>query len=174
MVSPLSRPYQRRRATVPSPSFAAGPPIEDTPPAAYAAVTVATFPIRRSRWALPFLVPLAPKRPAAAIEGDRLIVRMGLLGAADLPLSQIARVGTMEWPWWGGVGVRIARGLVAFVGASGPAAVIDLTEPVKVRAPLGWSTDRIAIGAEDVAGLVDAIAQARGVDVRRPPNEGAG
>jgi hypothetical protein len=136
-------------------------------------VAVATFPIRRSPWALPFLVPLAPKRPAAVIEDGRLVVRMGLLGRADVPLSLVARVGTMEWPWWGGVGVRIARGLVAFVGASGPAAVIDLTEPVKVRAPLGWATSRIAIGAEDVRGLVDAIARARGVDVTRPSDGGA-
>lgn len=136
-------------------------------------MAVVTFPIRRSPWALPFLVPLAPKRPAALIDGDRLVVRMGLLGGADVPLSLVASVGTMEWPWWGGVGVRIARGLVAFVGGSGPAAVIDLTEPVRVRAPLGWSTSRIAIGAEDVGGLVDAIAQARGVDVRRPSAGGA-
>jgi len=99
-------------------------------------------------------------------------VRMGLLGRADVPLERIARVGTMEWPWWGGVGVRIARGLVAFVGGSGPAAVIDLTEPTKVRAPLNWSARRIAIGAEDVGGLVAAIAEARGVEVERPRPEG--
>jgi hypothetical protein len=132
-----------------------------------------TFPIRRSPWALPFLVPLAPTRPAAMVGDDRLEVRMGLLGHADVPLSRIASVGTMNWPWWGGVGVRIARGLVAFIGGSGPAAVLDLTEPVRVRAPLGWSTSRIAIGAEDVEGLMDAIARARGVDVRRP-SEGDG
>ena len=40
---------------------------------------------------------------------------MGLLGGADLPLERIAAIGTMSWPWWGGLGVRIARGLVAFV-----------------------------------------------------------
>jgi len=122
---------------------------------------------------MPFLVPLAPGRPAATVDDERLVVRMGLLGSADVPLSRVARVGTMQWPWWGGVGVRIARGLVAFVGASGPAAVIDLTEPVRVRAPLGWSTMRIAIGAEDAEGLVDAIAQARGAVLRSPPDGGA-
>jgi hypothetical protein len=112
---------------------------------------------------MPFLVPLAPGRPAAAIEDGRLLVRMGLLGSADIPLERIARVGTMHWPWWGGVGVRIARGLVAFVGASGPAAVLELTEPVAVRAPLTWSASRVAIGVEDLEGFVAAIAEARGV-----------
>lgn len=133
---------------------------------------MATFPIRRSRWALPFLVPLAPGRPSATVEDDRLVLRMGLLGSAEVPLSKVASVGTMHWPWWAGVGVRIARGLVAFVGASGPAAVIDLVEPVRVRAPLSWRTSRIAVGAEDVPGLVDAIARARGADV--PASRGPG
>jgi len=127
-------------------------------------VGVQRFPIRRSPWAMPFLVPLAPGRPAAVVEGERVRIRMGLLGSADVPVGLIAGIGTMHWPWWGGVGVRIARGLVAFVGASGPAAVLELSEPLQVRAPLRWRAVKIAIGAEDVDGLVAAIAQARGAD----------
>ncbi len=127
-----------------------------------------TFPIRRSRWATLFLV---PRRPVASIEGGRLLVRMGVLGRADIPLDRIGGVGTMRWPWWGGLGARIARSLVAFVGASGPAALIELTEPVEVRAPLKWPASRVAVGAEDVEGFVAAVAQARGVALgeRSPP-----
>jgi len=124
---------------------------------------VQTFPIRRSRWGLLFLVPRSPERRQATIEGGRLAVRMGILGRADVPIDQIASVGTMLWPWWAGLGVRIARGLVAFVGASGPAAVLELTEPTEVRAPLKWTATRIAVGAEDVEALIAAIARARGV-----------
>ena len=122
-----------------------------------------TFPIRRSRWGWLFLVPRSPERRRATVEDDRLTVRIGLLGRADVPLQRIASVGTMRWPAWAGLGVRIARGLVAFVGASGPAAVLELTQPTEVRAPLKWSATRIAVGAEDVEGLVAAIARARGV-----------
>ena len=95
-----------------------------------------TFPIRRSRWGLLFLVPRSPERRQATIDGGRLALRMGILGRADVPVDRIASVGRMLWPWWAGLGVRIARGLVAFVGASGPAAVLELTEPSEVRAPL--------------------------------------
>jgi hypothetical protein len=129
---------------------------------------VQRFPIRRSPWAMPFLVPLASGRPAAVVDGDRLTVRMGLLGRAEVPVRLIAGLGRMDWPWWGGVGVRIARGLVAFVGASGPAAVLELSEPLEVRAPLRWRAARIAIGAEDVDGLMAAIARARGEE---PPED---
>ena len=129
---------------------------------------MSTFPIRRSPWATLFLV---PRRPVARLEGGRLVVRMGALGRADIPLDRIASVGTMRWPWWGGLGARIARSLVAFVGASGPAAVLELTEPTEVRAPLKWSATRVAVGAEDVEGFVAAIARARGVS---PEEEAAG
>jgi hypothetical protein len=124
---------------------------------------VTTFPIRRSRWGLLFLVPASPERRQATVDGGRLALRMGVLGRADVPIDRIASVGTMHWPPWAGLGVRIARGLVAFVGASGPAAVLELTEPTEVRAPLKWAATRIAVGAEDVEGLVAAIARARGV-----------
>ncbi len=96
------------------------------------------FPIRRSPWALPFLAPLAARRPYAEVGDGRVVVSMGALGRADIPVALIDRVGTMSWPWWGGVGARIARGLVAFVGASGGTLVlIELSGPLRVRAPLG-------------------------------------
>lgn len=124
------------------------------------------FPLRRSPWAPLFLV---GRGAAASIEGGRVVIRMGAIGSADIPVERIAGVGTMRWPWWGGLGARIARSMVAFVAASGPAAVLELTEPTRVRAPLGWSATRIAVGAEDVEGFVDAVARARGVSPGEAP-----
>jgi hypothetical protein len=123
---------------------------------------VPTFPIRRSRWAVPFLLPLSPSRPSVAVEDGFVRVRMGLHGRADIPVSSIDRVGTMRWPWWAGVGARIARGMVAFVGGGGATVVIDLAEPLRVRAPLPWSAGRIGVGVEDPDGLMAAIAAVRG------------
>jgi len=130
---------------------------------------VQRFPLRRGRLALPFLILLSGARPYAEVGEGVVRVRMGLLGRADVPVELIDRVGTISWPWWSGVGARIARGLVAFVAASGDAIVlVELSEPVTVRAPLSWKARSIAIGAEDVEGMIEAIAQAR-----RPPG-GAG
>ena len=131
------------------------------------------FPIRRSPWALPFLAPLSARRPYADVGDGHVVVHMGLLGRADIPVALIDRVGTMSWPWWGGVGARIARGLVAFVGASGGTLVlIELSGPLRVRAPLGWTARKIAVGAEDVEGMVAAISAARHPLPERPPEEG--
>jgi hypothetical protein len=67
---------------------------------------VTTFPLRRSRWAPLFLV---PRRAYAAVGEGTVVVRMGMLGRADVPVDRIVSVGTMRWPWWGGLGARIAR-----------------------------------------------------------------
>ncbi|HEX4931730.1 MAG TPA: hypothetical protein VFV33_01045 [Gemmatimonadaceae bacterium] len=119
------------------------------------------FPIRRSRWALPFLLPLSLGRPYAEVGEGEVRVRMGLIGRADVPVGRIASIGTMTWPWWGGVGARIARGMVAFLGASGAVVVLDLTEQVKVRAPLSWRARSIGVGVEDVSGFITAVVAER-------------
>lgn len=124
-------------------------------------MTVPTFPMRRARWAIPILFPLAPERPSATVDDEEVRLRMGLLGRADIPVRLIDRVGTLEWPWFAGVGTRIARGLVAFVGAPGTLVLIELSEPIGLRAPLSWKARRIAVGVEDPEGFMAAIAAAR-------------
>lgn len=119
------------------------------------------FPLARSRAALPLILPLAPRRPEARIGDGRLELRMGWLGRADVPLGRIAAIGTMRWPWWAGVGVRIARGTVAFVATSGVCAVIELTGPVSVRAPLPWRTTRLVVRPEDLGAFIAALTRAR-------------
>ena len=119
------------------------------------------FPLRRSRWALPFLLPLSFGHPYAEVGGGEVRLRMGLLGRADVPVERIASIGTMMWPWWGGVGARIARGMVAFLGASGAVVVLGLTEPTPVRAPLSWRARSIGVGVEDVSGFITAVAAER-------------
>jgi hypothetical protein len=125
---------------------------------------VQTFPIRTGRWSRLFLAPLSLRRGTVRVDQGVVRVRLGLAGRADIPVERIDRVGTMEWPKWGGFGARIAQGLVAFVAHSGTLVVIELSEPLRVRAPLGWSASSVAVGVEDPEGLIAAISQAR-----RPP-----
>ncbi|WP_217921692.1 hypothetical protein [Miltoncostaea oceani] len=120
-----------------------------------------SYPIRRVWWAVPFLLPLSPDRPFAEVGGGEVRVRMGLHGRADVPVARIDRVGTFDWPFWGGVGARITKGMVAFVGAPGSMVVLELAEPMKVRAPLSWTTARIGVGVEDPDAFMAEVAAAR-------------
>ncbi len=118
------------------------------------------FPLRRC-WATRFLWPLV-RGPVAAEVGDGTVrVRLGGLGRAEVPIGRIARLSRMAWPWWGGIGARLGRGLVAFTTAWGEVALIELTEPIDVRAPMRWRTRRVVVGVEDVDGFLRAIARER-------------
>lgn len=128
------------------------------------------FLLPRSRWAWPFLALFAPRPSYAEVHPDRLEVRMGALGHAVVPVGVIGRISRMSWPWWGGVGVRIGRGMVAFAAASGKAVVVETTEDVTVRAPLRWTTRRIVLVVERPEHLAAALAAAR--ELRGPAGEG--
>jgi hypothetical protein len=98
---------------------------------------------------------------AAELTDDTVRIRFGALGRADIPVALIDRLGTMRWTWWGGIGVRLGRRLVAYTLAWGPVALIELAEPIDVKAPLRWRTPRIVLGVDDVDGFIHAVAHAR-------------
>jgi hypothetical protein len=122
---------------------------------------VREFPLRSSRASALLVRPLAWSAPVASIGDEVIEVRVGALGRASIPLDAIARMGAMTWPWWAGIGVRISRGLVAYVPSSGPSALIGLREPIAVRAPFRWQTPRVAIGVLDVEAFLAEIASRR-------------
>ncbi len=115
----------------------------------------------RSRWALPFLALFAPHGGFVDLDDRNCEIRLGVLGSADIPLELITRVSTIDWPWYGGFGVRIGRGVVGFVTKTGQAVVIDLSEPVEVRAPLRWHTQRVAVRVGDPQAFMVALAYRR-------------
>ena len=122
---------------------------------------VREFPLRSSRASALLVRPLAWSTPVATVDDEAVEVRVGALGRARIPLDAIARMGAMTWPWWAGIGVRISRGLVAYVPSSGPSALIGLREPLTVRAPFGWRTPRVAIGVPDVEAFLAEIGSRR-------------
>lgn len=120
------------------------------------------FTFRRVWWSYPFLALLAPGGGTVTVDADGVHARFGLLGSADVPLDLVAHVGRMRWPWWGGLGVRIGRGLVAFAGDTGDAVVVDLVRDVRVKAPFSWRTGRLVLVVDEPARLAAAIAAAGG------------
>ena len=119
------------------------------------------FPIRRNAWTWPILAMLGGGTPYAELDDGVVRAAMGWHGRAEIPVARIERLSTLRWPWWGGFGVRITRGLVAFAGAPGPMVLLELDEPVRVRAPFSWSTRRVGIGVADPEAFMAAVAEAR-------------
>lgn len=126
------------------------------------------FPLRRC-WATRFLWPMVRGQVAAEVGDGQVRIRMGALGRVVVDVSAIASLSRMNWPWWGGLGARLGRKMVAYTAAWGPAAIIELVEPVDARAPLKWKANRVVIGVEDVDGFLDAIAAERSARLVRSP-----
>ena len=119
------------------------------------------FPLKR-RWAAAFLWPLVRGEVAAEVGDGHVKVKLGGLGGADIAITNIASLSRLQWPWWGGLGARLGRKIVAFTTSWGEVALIELVEPLQVRAPMKWTTPRVAISVDDVTGFLDAIARQRG------------
>jgi hypothetical protein len=119
-----------------------------------------TFPLRTARWSN-ILLMNRPDRMEASVDDARVLIHMGWLGRAEIPLDCIARIDGYRWPWWGGYGVRIGKGLVAFVATPGAATLIELTRKITVHAPAPWDTQRIVVAVADPDGFATGVAEAR-------------
>jgi hypothetical protein len=119
-----------------------------------------TFPLRTARWSN-ILLMNRPDRMEATVDDAQVSIHMGWLGHAEIPLDAIARIDGYRWPWWAGYGVRIAKGMVAFVATPGAAMLIELTGKISVHAPAHWETQRIVVAVADAEGFAAAVAEAR-------------
>lgn len=107
------------------------------------------------------LWPLVRGAQAVEVGDGRVRLKYGMLGGFDVPALSVQRLSRMSWPWWGGLGVRIGRRMVTYVGRSGQVALLELDAPVRLRVPVPWNTARIAVAVEDVEGFLAAVARER-------------
>jgi hypothetical protein len=117
------------------------------------------FPLKSMRWSRLLTSTGGPYE--AEVTDDAVRVRMGWVGHAEVPIERVARVWTRKWPWWAGMGVRIAKGMVVFAPAPGEGVVIETDEPITVHCPMEWSTTRVLVMASDPAAFAEAVAARR-------------
>ena len=117
------------------------------------------FPLKSSRWSRMLTSTGGPYE--AEVRDDAVSVRMGWVGHADVPIERIARVWTRKWPWWAGMGVRIAKGMVVFAPAPGEGVVLETDEPITVHCPMEWKTSRVLVVARDPSAFAEAVAARR-------------
>ncbi len=127
------------------------------------------FPLKSSRWSRLLTSTTGPYE--AEVTDDVVSVRIGWVGHAEVPIARIARVWTRKWPWWAGVGVRIAKGMVVFAPAPGEGVVLETDEPITVHCPMEWSTTRVLVVARDPAALAEAVAARRASDDALPSGD---
>jgi hypothetical protein len=98
---------------------------------------------------------------AAEVGGGAVRLRLGWLGRVEFPVADVVHLSRVNWPWWGGLGARLGRRMVAYTTSWGEAVVVELAKPVDARMPMRWKADRVILGVEDTGGFMDAIARER-------------
>jgi hypothetical protein len=105
-----------------------------------------------------------PETSYAEIDGSDLHIRMGIWFDATIPLAEIASVAPSDWPWWGGLGVKMIKEGVAVVGSTEGITAIRLKSPRHLRILVSVLSSRLLLSLEDRDGFIRALCEASRVE----------
>ena len=96
-------------------------------------------------------------RAFVEVHADTVTFRFGFF-VEVIARAEITDVSPVAWPWWGGVGWRLAPGLLALISASRNVVAVTLSEPRRTVLVFPWRYQRLLVSLEDPAGFIAALA----------------
>ena len=106
-----------------------------------------------------------PETSYFEIDGGKLEVRMGIWFHESFALDNIARIAPSDWPWWGGLGVKLHHHGVGVVGTTDGVVNVQLKAEQKVNVIVTASCSQLWLSVEEPEGFLRALAAATGVPV---------
>jgi hypothetical protein len=94
------------------------------------------------------------------IDAESLHVKMGRWFDERVPLSAIAALAPADWPWWGGLGVKLAHHGVAVVGSTEGVVNLRLDPKVKMRVLVSVEAEQLWISLDDRDAFTLALSEA--------------
>ena len=94
------------------------------------------------------------------IEGDHLEVSMGRWFHEKIPLGEIAAIAPSAWPWWGGLGVKLAHHGVGVVGSLDGVVNIKLKKPIRMHVIAVVDVEQLWVSLVDRDGFLKALSDA--------------
>lgn len=96
----------------------------------------------------------------AEIGNGVLEVSMGRWFFEKLPLDDVARVRRADWPWYGGLGVRLlGHGVVGVVGSLEGIVAVHFKTPQKIHAVVVVECTELRLSLEDPDGFIRALGE---------------
>ncbi len=91
------------------------------------------------------------------IDDEMLTVRFGFF-ETQVPLTQVVDVEHIRWPWYFGVGLRMATGaMIGLIGSTQEVVKVTLREPQTVRVPFKMQVESIAASVEGHQRFIDEL-----------------
>ncbi len=109
-----------------------------------------------------------PETSFVAIEDGALEVSMGRWFHERIALDQISALAPSDWPWWGGLGVKLAHHGVGVVGSTENVVNIKFKSAQKVHALVVVDAEQLWVSVEDLSGFLAALAEATKLSVGEP------
>jgi hypothetical protein len=99
------------------------------------------------------------------LESDHLAVKMGAWFEERIPLAAIAAIAPSDWPWWGGLGVKLGHHGVAVVGSGDGIVNLKFKDKVRVHVVMNVSVEQMWLSMVDPTGFMQAVATATNLPV---------
>ncbi|MFO0556153.1 MAG: hypothetical protein U0271_47690 [Polyangiaceae bacterium] len=96
----------------------------------------------------------------AELHADHLEVSMGKWFHERIPFSEIASLAPSEWPWWGGLGVKLGHHGVGVVGSLDGVVNLKFKKPLEVRVLAQVSVEQMWVSLKDRDSFLQALAEA--------------
>ena len=96
---------------------------------------------------------------------DTLEVSMGIWFHETFALTNVARIAPSDWPWWGGLGVKLHHHGVGVIGSTEGVVNLQLKEAQAVTAVASVSCKQLWLSLADREQFVRALSAATHVPV---------
>lgn len=101
-----------------------------------------------------------PETSYVDIGEGTLEVAMGRWFHEKMPLSQISQIAPSDWPWWGGLGVKLAHHGVGVVGDSEGIVNIKFKSPIKMHVVVTVDASQLWVSVPDREAFLSALSKA--------------
>jgi hypothetical protein len=106
-----------------------------------------------------------PETSYVELGDDTLEVSMGRWFHERIPLADIARIAPSDWPWWGGLGVKLAHHGIGVVASTDGVVNVQLKSPLKMHAVIVVDSSQLWISLADRDAFLAALSTATGLPI---------
>lgn len=100
-----------------------------------------------------------PDQSFVDVGAETFEVKMGIWFHESFPISAVAAIGPSEWPWWGGLGVKLHHHGVGVVGSTENVVNVQFKTPQKVTAVVRVECAQLWMSLVDRDGFLKAMSE---------------